>query len=210
MDERTAARFYSKVNKNGSVPAHRPELGPCWMWKGRPSDRGYGYFWFDGKKRLAHRFSYENLVGPIPDGLVIDHLCRNTMCVNALGHLEPVTDRVNILRGEAPPARNILKDSCGEGHPFDEENTYWYPGGKERGCKTCRRQHWREWRDKQRDAPAVPMADRTHCPQGHPYDEANTYIAPKTGARACKTCRRIADREAKRAMRARKKAAEQG
>ncbi|MDR3083333.1 MAG: HNH endonuclease [Streptomyces sp.] len=208
MDESTAARFYGKVNKNGPVPAHRPELGPCWVWNGRPSTRGYGYFWFEGKKRLAHRFSYENLVGPIPEGLVIDHLCRNTMCVNAHGHLEPVTDRVNILRGEAPPARNVLKDSCGRGHPLDEENTYLYPNG-ERGCRTCRAKWVKEWRDAQRETSAVPMAERTHCPEGHPYDEANTKINAR-GHRLCRTCIRIRDREAKRALRARRKAAEAG
>lgn len=204
MDERTVARLRSKIDKDGPVSTARPELGQCWLWKGNPSQTGYGYFWYAKKKRLAHRFVYEWLVGPIPDGLVIDHLCRRRICVNP-AHLETVTDRVNILRGEGPPARNVLKNICGHGHPLDDENTYWYPNG-ERGCRTCRAQWVRDWRDKHFGADRVPYGERTHCPQGHPYDDVNTYVSPK-GGRSCRACRRKTDREAKRAKRAREKAA---
>src|ERR1700723_1857889 len=116
MEQTTVARFWKKVNQCGPIPAHRPDLGPCWEWLGSPGDSGYGHFWHEGKKRLAHRFSYELFVEAIPAGLVIDHLCRNHICVNP-DHLEPVTDRVNILRGEGPAARNVLATECHRGHP---------------------------------------------------------------------------------------------
>lgn len=199
MDQRTFARFMGKVNQHGPVPPHRPELGPCWLWRGKPGSRGYCYFWFEGKKRLAHRFSYMHLVGPIPEGLVIDHLCRVPICVNPR-HLEPVTDRVNILRGEAPPARNVLKDQCFMGHPFDEENTYLDSNG-DRGCKTCQKRRRKEWAEKNRPRSGVHwQAAKTHCPEGHPYDEANTYVSPN-GGRNCRACTRVRNREAQRRRR---------
>lgn len=199
MDESTFRRFQGKIDQHGPVPEHQPRLGPCWVWLGKPSAHGYGYFWYDGKKRLAHRFSYKHLVGPIPDGLVIDHLCRNKMCVNPR-HLEPVTDRVNILRGEAPAARNVLKNQCNQGHPFDDVNTYWYPNG-DRGCRTCIAKWGKEWREKNRPRKGHHQSAKTHCPQGHPYDETNTYIAPG-GGRNCRACTRAKNREAQRHRRA--------
>lgn len=98
-------RFWSKVDKDGPLPAHRPELGPCWLWTGgqnaHPSGN-YGRAWDRAKKVYvyAHRVAYEALAGPIPDGLDLDHLCRVRLCVNPL-HLEPVTRQVNLLRGHA-------------------------------------------------------------------------------------------------------------
>jgi hypothetical protein len=74
--------------------------------------------WYDGKVRLAHRVIYEYLVGPIPDGLSIDHLCRVRHCVNP-AHLEPVTHRENVLRGQAPTAVNGRKTRCKRGHEFN-------------------------------------------------------------------------------------------
>lgn len=92
-------------------------------------------FRFDGKQRLVHRLAYAWLVGQIPAGLTLDHLCRNTVCVNPL-HLEPVTHRVNVLRGQSGVAANARKTGCPQGHPFDEINTYHYRG--QRHCRTCR------------------------------------------------------------------------
>lgn len=81
----------------------------CWEWTGSRHPRGYGEF-FDGSTVVrAHRWAYEQFVGPIPEGLVIDHLCRNTGCVNPL-HLEAVTQTENIRRGESPSARYIKKE----------------------------------------------------------------------------------------------------
>lgn len=90
-------------------------------------------------KRTAkvHRVVYEALVGPIPDGMVIDHLCRQPSCVNP-AHLEPVTRRENVLRGLTLPAANARKTHCKHGHEFTPENTYLFPTGT-RGCRTCAR-----------------------------------------------------------------------
>jgi hypothetical protein len=70
----------------------------CWRWKGGQNGPGYSMFWLDGQMRYAHRLVYELLVGPIPEGLELDHLCRNRACVNP-AHLEPVTHSLNVLRG---------------------------------------------------------------------------------------------------------------
>ena len=87
-----------------------------------------------GKHFLAHRMIYELLVGPIPDGLEIDHLCRNRGCVNP-GHMEPVTHRENLMRGDTVAAANPAKTHCIRGHPYDDENTYRY--GSHRYCRAC-------------------------------------------------------------------------
>lgn len=94
-------RFWDKVNKNGPISARRPDLGPCWVWTGYIAPRtGYGQFGLKaGVTRLVHRIAYEMLVGPIPDGMVLDHLCSRRECV-AVHHLQPVTPRENIKRGE--------------------------------------------------------------------------------------------------------------
>lgn len=111
----------------------------CWAWTGYLDDDGYGRIWDGQRRQRAHRFSYELHVGPIPDGLVIDHLCRNILCVNP-DHLEPVTDRVNILRGTAPTAKHAIKTGCVNGHPFSPENTYTYgPDNRWRKCRECMR-----------------------------------------------------------------------
>ncbi len=96
-------RFWAKVNKNGPVPENRPDLGPCWVWTGYVDPKtGYGQFGSKGKgTNLPHRIAYQYLVGPIGKGLHLDHVCRNRLCVNAAnGHLEPVTPRENIRRGD--------------------------------------------------------------------------------------------------------------
>ena len=108
----------------------------CWIWTGELNETGYGRL-FNGRKRVfAHRFAYELLVGPIPDSLPLDHLCRVPACVNP-AHLEPVTTRTNVLRGIAPAARNAVKTHCLRGHPLDAKNTRVDAAGG-RHCKTCR------------------------------------------------------------------------
>lgn len=93
-------RFWAKIDKNGPVPAHRPGLGPCWIYTGY-IDRKTGYGQFGGGKgtNLPHRIAYQYTVGPIGKGLHIDHLCRVRACCNP-AHLEPVTPRENIRRGD--------------------------------------------------------------------------------------------------------------
>ena len=113
-------RFWAKVDFNGPVPEHRPELGPCWLWTAA-TRRRYGAFYV-GRNGIhmmpAHRFAYEFCVGPIPDGLTIDHLCRICHCQEP-DHLEPVTNRVNVLRGEGLAAANARKTHCPKGHAYD-------------------------------------------------------------------------------------------
>lgn len=117
----------------------RVPVGPgCWEWAGSVSATGYGKFYVDGP-RLAHRVAYELTRGPIPDGLQIDHLCRNRRCVNP-AHLEAVTQRVNILRGEGPCAKHARKTQCINGHDLSPENLYFYRqanGDHTRVCRTC-------------------------------------------------------------------------
>ena len=147
--QRTAA-FWSKVDFNGPVPAARPDLGPCWLWHGSLV-KGYGSLVVDHpvnrrKTGLAHRVAYEWVRGPIPAGLTLDHLCRVRRCVNPF-HLEPVTNRENILRGESPAAQHTRVTACPQGHPYDHANT-WIRirrGGPQRVCRTCERIRWRRW-----------------------------------------------------------------
>lgn len=131
--DRASIRFWGKVNFDGPLWNGTP----CWVWTAG-KNRGYGRTFWDGRHQYAHRISYELLVGPIPDGLTIDHLCRNRACENP-GHLEPVTMRVNWLRGNAPTTYYAIKTHCVKGHPFDEVNTYQAPGKLHRACRICRR-----------------------------------------------------------------------
>jgi hypothetical protein len=110
----------------------------CWRWEGRLSHNGYGRYYQDGRSFAAHRIAYELLVGPIPEGLVLDHLCRVPACVRP-DHLEPVTQRENVLRGDTFQARNAAKTHCPKGHPYDEANTKVDKRGR-RSCKECHRE----------------------------------------------------------------------
>jgi hypothetical protein len=108
----------------------------CWLWTGNVCPTtGYGRLGYMGEKLRAHRVAYELAHGPIPEGLVIDHLCRVTVCVNP-AHLEAVTIRENTLRGISPPARRAKATECGRGHAFTEANTIIQRGY--RLCRTCR------------------------------------------------------------------------
>lgn len=103
----------------------------CWEWTGTRNKKGYGKY----AHHLAHRLVYEEEVGPIPAGLELDHLCRSPACVNP-AHLEPVSHRENLLRGDTIAARNAAKTHCVRGHPFDDRNTRTRPDGS-RECRTC-------------------------------------------------------------------------
>lgn len=112
------------------------DSGDCWLWTGRLNWAGYASFWFDGRTVKAHRWSYQHHVGPIPDGMQLDHLCRVRHCVNP-EHLEPVTNRENSLRGIGPTAINAAKTHCKRGHEFTPENTY--RDAKGRMCRACKK-----------------------------------------------------------------------
>ena len=124
-------RFWAKVDKRGPVPPYAPQLGPCWIWMGA-STRGYGMVWMAPVHVYAHRWSYEALVGEVPAGAHLDHLCRVPLCVRP-DHLDPVTVRENVLRS---PIHNGAKTHCVNGHEFTESNTYVTPGGA-RSCRAC-------------------------------------------------------------------------
>lgn len=109
--------------------------GSCWLWTRSLNGKGYAEVKVNGRHHPAHRLAYELLVGPIPAGLVLDHLCRVRHCVNP-AHLEPVTNRENILRGDTVPAKNAAKTHCAQGHPYDDANTINRPNGHRR-CRAC-------------------------------------------------------------------------
>lgn len=127
---RYVERFWSKVEKTDG----------CWRWQGTidPST-GYGRIRILGRDVYAHRLAYEQVIGPIPEGLVIDHLCRVRSCVNP-EHLEPVTRGENVRRGTR------LITHCPQGHPYDEKNTLLYKG--KRQCRACKRERDRVRREK--------------------------------------------------------------
>ena len=111
--------------------------GPCVVYTGSLQKRGYGQVMVDGKNHQVHRFMWESLVGPIPEGLTLDHLCRNPACWWT-DHLEPVTRGENVKRGYGPSGKAARRGHCAKGHEYTSENTYMHPTNGRR-CRTCKR-----------------------------------------------------------------------
>ena len=125
-------RFWNQVVKTNT----------CWFWTGTIHLLGYGRVRWMGRQRQAHAVAYELLGGIIPEGMEIDHLCRNRACVNPT-HLEPVTHHTNVLRGEA--GKYLAKRThCKRGHPFDLLNTRFDKRGS-RICRTCMRDYQKRY-----------------------------------------------------------------
>jgi HNH endonuclease len=119
----TVDKFWSLVQKNER----------CWLWNGAMHNNGYGRV----GQMYAHRYAYRLLVGDIPSGREIDHLCGNRRCVNP-AHLEPVSHHENLLRGNSFSGVESRKTHCPAGHPYDLLNTYISKAGS-RHCRTCHR-----------------------------------------------------------------------
>ncbi len=113
----------------------------CWIWTGALKEKGYGQVNFNGKNRRAHKLFYEHFKGPVPDGLVLDHLCRVRRCVNP-DHLEAVTNKVNSERGYF-----ATKPSCPKGHPYSGDNLRVAKNGN-RFCITCKKESDKRYNQK--------------------------------------------------------------
>lgn len=177
-------RFWNRVDKKSD--------NECWQWLGAVVG-DYGVVTYKGKLKKAHRVAYElhNGIEPVN---VVDHLCRNRLCVNPK-HLEDVTKKENVLRGESFSARFARRTECNYGHPFDDNNTVINKSGY-RSCKTCRRMQ----SEKQRRSLGIPKRTeitisrkQTHCKKGHEFTPENTRIYK--GSQHCKECSRDRCRE---------------
>lgn len=131
---RAPRRFWSRVDIT---------VG-CWLWRGSLNHNGYGQFSISTTNNRAHRVAYHWLVGEIPEGLELDHLCRVRHCVNP-AHLEPVTPRVNMLRGDSVAAINARKTHCVRGHVLAGRNVRIESDGGRR-CRACAAQRMRRVR----------------------------------------------------------------
>ncbi len=117
----------------------------CWIWFGEKEKHGYGRLTVGRVKVMAHRYAYQTLIGPLPQGLQCDHVvCQNPSCVNPY-HLEPVTPKINTLRGNGVGGQNHRKTHCAHGHAYDLENTRICKDGS-RSCRECARAACRQWR----------------------------------------------------------------
>lgn len=122
------------------------DLAPngCWTWTSKKDGGGYAVLSIGRQNHLAHRWAYETFVRPIPDGLVVDHLCRNRACVNP-AHMDLVTNRENVLRGMSPSAVIRRQGVCKRGHQMVGHNVYVPPSKPQhQQCRTCRATRARE------------------------------------------------------------------
>jgi len=145
-DERLPERFWKRTYP---IP-----FSGCWLWVGRVDKLGYGQFDADARGNKAHRYAYQHLVGPVPAGLELDHLCRVRACCNPQ-HLEAVTHAENMRRGA-----HALKTHCPSGHAYADDNTFIRPdpkGDVQRVCRQCRIERGRAYRARRG---AVPRKGR--------------------------------------------------
>ena len=128
----------------------------CWIWAGHKNPEGYGTLWFEGHHRKAHRLAYEEFIGEIPEGLVIDHLCRQRACVKP-GHLRAVTVNLNSRRANGGRDYSKMKKPlgrtthCKQGHEYNEKNTYIWRGHSGRRCRMCLLGYQKAFRKRQKE-----------------------------------------------------------
>lgn len=153
VDERLRSRFLHR-----QIRVIRRGDWECWIWQGACDRAGYGVIVRDRQSYRAHRVSYEIFIGPIPPGLVIDHLCRTRNCLNP-EHLEPVTIGENVRRGESISMTQGKRTHCVNGHPFSSDNVRLssyrqkdFTRGTYRKCKECARQIGQRYRERKRTA----------------------------------------------------------
>lgn len=158
-------------------------MSDCIIWTGALTVAGYGVKRVDGKTEYLHRLAYIAAHGSVPEGLELDHLCRNRACYN-VEHLEAVTHAENMRRGHFGS-----KTECPEGHPYDEENTIINSINGGRQCRTCKNSRRRKGKPR----------SKTHCPQGHPKIAENKL----SGGSGCKPCHRVASAAYKARQKAR-------
>lgn len=127
MRQSTSEDFWKHVIKSDG----------CWRWNRSHFRSGYARVKFKGRDTVAHVISWELTNGPVQNGLELDHLCRNRGCVNP-SHLEPVTHRENMIRGNTAIRTNALKINCREGHPLAGDNLFVRKDGRRR-CRACER-----------------------------------------------------------------------
>lgn len=177
-----AARLCTQFEKQYEV-----QSDGCWLWTGAINGNGYGYFLAFGTRIPAYRFAYENWIGPIPDGLELDHLCRNRACVS-YDHLEAVTHRENTLRGDGPSAKNARKTHCKRSHPLRGQNVRVVRG--RRHCRLCELEGNRRRKNisPERWLLDAKGPNRTRCYNGHLQSNGTTYVYPGSGKRKCKVC----------------------
>ena len=144
----------------------------CIVWLGSLNSKGYGLVADGEKVVLAHRMAWQDVHGPIPEGLTVDHGCLVKRCVN-VDHMELVTLEENSRRGSAGRRETV----CAAGHPLTDDNVVWNGRGN-RTCRTCRREWERAWY----------AEHKTHCRNGHEFTEANTSLT-RDGHRVCRACR---------------------
>lgn len=136
----------------------------CILWTGSINNCGYGRITANGQSRYVHRLVWELFVGPVPDGLQLDHLCRVRHCAN-VAHLEPVSPRENVLRGDTFAAAYALKTHCPHGHEYTPANTKINRG--RRFCRTCARiteRHYRRTGTRRGALLAIDDPGHQHAP----------------------------------------------
>jgi hypothetical protein len=117
----------------------------CWLWLGVLNDRGWGErIYVSGKFKSPHKAAYEEYIGPVPGKLQLDHKCRVRCCVNPW-HLEPVTAKENLMRGNTLAAKNSAKTHCARGHEFSADNIYSFKTSRGRVCKKCKSENYKKW-----------------------------------------------------------------